>query len=580
MFYQFLSSLHSWKLVTVRKLAYLPRLLPPEEKRLIFFLILITLLGGIGFFTRTYLRFTHPIPTIGGSYTEGLLGEIRSLHPLYASRDAERDISRLLYSGLFTYDSDGKLLQDLAADYEIGAEGKNYTVRLRENAMWHDGIPLTADDIIFTIQTIQNPQYQSPFRTNWQGVKVEKINDHEMRFVLRTPYAPFIENLTLGIIPRHLWNNVRPEQVLLHELNLKPVGSGPYQFARLEHRKDGSLLRYEVTRWKKYHREGPYLKKIAFLFFNTEEELLNAWHRDTIEGFGPVTPSYLRSFNQEQVAIFPLHMPRVFGIFFNEKQNAILADKRIRAAIAHALDKELIAERSATGGAISVESPLPWIRNETATNTNNAMYPYDAAKAQKLLQDAGWKDGDEDGIRGSKTYKKGKTTKLRLTLLTSDWPYLVTAAEHIRLMLGAVGIGVAVERRPFTELESLVIRPRNFEMLLFGQVYGHEPDPFAFWHSSQIKDPGLNITFYHNKKADQLLEEARRTNDTRERNEQYQKFSTLVVEDLPAIFLFSQRYFYLLPRDIQGVNLGKIALPADRFNEINRWYRKTDRILR
>ncbi|MBI2640864.1 MAG: peptide ABC transporter substrate-binding protein [Candidatus Sungbacteria bacterium] len=519
------------------------------------------------------------MPQIGKSYTEGLLKEPRSINPLFAVQDADRDIAHLIFSGLLAYSNSGELIPDLAEQYEVSGDGKSYTIFLRKNAWWHDGKPVGAEDVIFTVKTIQNPYYKSVLRANWQGVTAEKLDDYTIRFTLKTPYAPFIENLTTGILPKHLWESINPEQALLHELNLKPIGSGPYKFDNFKQEKDGSVSWYRLKRNPKYFREGPYLKKITFVPFSTEEELLTAWKKGLVEGFGPVSSARLSELASGRFSVHAISMPRIFGIFFNEKGSPALADLKVRQAIARSIDRNELIEKILPGGAASVATPLPFLKT---TEGEAAAYPYDLEKARELLEQAGWKDTDGDGLREKRTRQKGKEVvdNLRFTLTTSDWPDLLHAAEIIRGKLREIGIDVTIEKRPFSDLETTVLRPRNFEILLFGQVYGYEPDPFAFWHSSQIKDPGLNIALYSNKKADQILEEVRRTSDAAARFKKYEEFSQIVSKDLPALFLYSQLYLYLLPSDIRGADISKISLPSDRFNEINKWYRETKRVLK
>lgn len=560
---------------SIRKLFFFPRILSGSEKRFLALLALIAMISGFAFLQRMYYRFTEPIPRAGSSYSDGMLEEPQMINPLYATRDADRAIAKLLYAGLLSYRGDGSIESDLAQRYEISEDGKTYTVTLKDNVAWHDGAPLTADDVLFTIHAIQNPQYRSPLRPNWQGVSVEKLNDKTVRFVLRTPYSPFIENLTLGILPLHIWEHINPEQAPLSETNLKPVGSGPYAFRDVRKNKDGSLVWYRVSRNQQYHREGPYIKIITFFFFNTEDELIAAWRRGTIEGFGGVTPRRLAEINSDSSLLLSLSMPRIFGLFFNEKKASPLADKAVREAIAHALDRKHIAQNQQTSHSTIADSPLPWLGSGEGIR-----HPYDPEKAKNLLENAGWKDTDNDGIRERKIREKRVSIRqpLRLTITTSDWPDLLHTAEMIASMLKQIGIDVTIEKKSFPELESSVIRPRNFQLLLFGQVYGYEPDPFAFWHSSQVKDPGLNITFYANKRADALLEQARHITQPAQRGAMYREFSDIIVRDLPALFLFSQHYVVLLPSDMQGAHPVKISLPSDRFNEIAKWYRKTKRV--
>ena len=563
----------------IRKIFYLPRVSSKQEMRLLIFLFAVAILTGLIFLDRLYLRITVPIPRVGGSYTEGIMGDPHTINPIYASRDTDRDISRLIFSGLVTYNGTGAIEPDLADRVDISPDGKIYTVTLKKNLQWHDGETITPDDIVFTVHTIQNGQFRSPLRSDWQGVNVEKLGDNSVRFLLRAPYAPFIENLTLGIIPQHVWQNVTPDQAPLHEANLKPVGSGPYKFDQLKQNKDGSISWYQIVRNAHYHRSGPYIQKIVFQFFKSEDEMYAAWRRGIIDGYGGVAPVHSGDINSENSLLLSLTMPRVFGIFFNPKRASPLEDIRVRTAIASAIDRTEIAQAQRQNKAIPAQGPLPWL-NGSATSP---VYPYDPDHARNLLKQAGWKDVDGDGLLEKTSTQKIKsktqatTTPLRFTLTTSDWPDLIQTAAILQRQFKDVGLDLVIEKKSYQDLESSVIRPRNFEILLFGQVYGYEADPFAFWHSSQIKDPGLNITFFSDKKVDKILEDIRKTSDPEIRNSAYRDFSDIIIKNLPAVFLFSQDYFYLLPNGIQGVSPVKISLPSDRFNEINTWYRSMTR---
>jgi len=568
----------NWKLITPRKLLYLPQILKKGERRIIWLAAALTIFSSTMLVGRVYFRITVPVPAVGGSYTEGMLKEPRHINPLYAhTNDTDRDISRLIFSRLFSYDGQGEIVPDLAQSYERSADGKVYTVYLRRGVRWHDGKPFSARDVEFTIKLIQNPLYKSPLRVSWQGVTVEVLDDYTLRFTLRSPYAPFIENLTLGILPEHLWREIGPERAPLHELNIKPVGTGPYKFEKLRSTKDGSITQYVVVRNPHYYREGPYLKRIIFVFFKTEEELISAWRKGMVDGFGPVPGFLFKEATPAKSSITIMKMPRIFGVFFNESQAELLRDKRIREALALAVNKKELVEKTVGAAAVPTNYPLPFFVPEDTVGES-----FDANRAKEILEEAGWKNGDGDGIR-EKTIRKGKistTTPLRLLLTTSDWPELTRVAQVLKEMWKEIGIDIKVTTLPFTELESDVIKPRKFEMLLFGQVYGYELDPFVFWHSSQIKDPGLNVAIYINRKADQSLEEIRKTSDVSTRRKDYQEFSKLILQDRPAIFLYTQLYTYILPSDIKGVQLTKISLPADRFNQIHQWYRNTRRVFK
>ncbi len=517
------------------------------------------------------MRVTKPVPATGGSYTEGLLKEPRNINPVYASQDTDRDLTRLVFAGLLTYNSEGEIVNDLADKIEISPDAKVYTVYLKKNLKWHDGEPLTARDVVFTIKTIQNSLYKSVLRTNWQGVSADEIGELVVRFTLRTPYVPFMENLTVGIIPAHKWENISPDQAFTDELNLKPVGAGPYEFDSLSQAKDGSIDWYKLSRYSSYHQDGPYLKNLTFKFYKTENEVLAALHKGDLDGFGPLSASRTSEFDNQKVSILSLSMPRLYGIFFNEQKSDVLKDDAVRRAISYAVDRSYLAQKTTSGGGLATDSPLPFLPPQN-------MYNYDPGKARQILESAGWVKGPgEYHVKKPAKGKKGDPVPLKIKLTTSDWPDLVRAAETISKNLREVGIEVAVETKSFADLEQTAIKPRNFEMLLFGQVYGYEADPYTFWHSSQSKDPGLNITLFSDKKTDKILEDARKIADPAAREKKYQEFSKLLLQQSPAVFLYSQLYLYLLPADMRGVELGKISLPSDRFNEINKWYLSTGR---
>lgn len=569
----------NWRLLSFRKVLFLPHILSTSEKVILIVLACITVGSGAWLLSIGYRAVTVPIPGVGKSYTEGILREPRFINPLYAATDTDRDISRLIYSRLLTYDGHGNLINDLADGYEVSQDGKTYTISLRTRAYWHDGKPVGADDVVFTIKTIQNSLYKSPLRANWQGVNIEKLDERTVRFTLRTPYAPFIENLAVSVLPKHLWESISPEQAPLHELNMKPIGSGPYKFRRLQQDADGSISWYELSRNADYYQEGPYLKTITFVFFKTEEELLAAWNRNRIDGFGAVPAGHVAELANSRSKIHTLTIPRIFGIFFNDKHAPALKEKAVREAIAHALNKKEIVS-SVNISSIAVDSMMP--PASPGYTSQVPTFEYNPEQARALLQKAGWKDANGDGIldRKRKEGKKEVVDSLRLTLATSDWPDFVKTAEAVRSALRQVGIEVMVDSKSFNQLESEVIRPRNFDMLLFGEVYGYEPDPFPFWHSSQIKDPGLNVALYANKKVDTLLEEARKIQSPSERARRYVDMQKVIVADIPAVFLYSQLYLYLLPSRIQGVDLSKISLPADRFSTINKWFISTRRVFK
>lgn len=564
-----------------KRLLYLPRLFTHTEKIIFGALFGIFIISGIVFITGFVARFTVSAPTDGGMYREGLIKEPRLINPVYLSNnDTDRDLVNLIFSGLLAYDKDDNLVPDLAERYEISSDGKQYTFFLRRQALWHDLAQVTADDVIFTVRTIQNPEYKSPLRANWQGVDAEKIDAHTVRLTLKQPYAPFINNAALKIIPKHVWEKIAPEAAALSEYNLKPIGSGKYKFENFTQLSGGAIAEYALSRNEKYYGTKSHLSNIVFLFFPTQEELLAAYQKNLIDGINALNVNSLALFAKSDLAVYRLHLPRVFALFLNGTEQPILADKNIRAALTDAIDKKNLTSQALAGGADPENSPIP--PGIIGYQKNQDLFFYDPKNAKKLIEKSGWKlDTVSQTWKKIEIVKKKKTTsELAFTITTSNFPDLIEVAKYIQVSWGAINIKTNLDIRSISDLEITNIKPRKYEVLLFGEVYDHDPDPFAFWHSSQIKDPGLNIALYANKRVDTLLEDARRASDIDARKKKYEAFQKIVTDDLGAIFLYSPTYFYGVRNTFKGVTVDNIVFPSERFNNIENWYVKTKRVLK
>ncbi len=277
----------------------LPETLNKKEKTYFCCLYLIFLIS-IGIIIQDWwFKNSAVVPKIGGKYAEALIGQPRFINPVLAPfNDVDRDVSQLIFSGLMTYDNDGKIIPDIAEGYEIKDDGKTYEVSLKRGIKWHDGKDFSAEDVIFTIKIIQDQEYMSPLRTNWQGVKIEKIDDFKIRFILTNPYSSFLENLTLGILPKHVWENIHPKNFTLADFNIKsPVGTGPYKFKNFKKNELGFIKSYSLERNPGFYRSGPYIKEITFLFFFDQEEAISAFNKKLVQGFGSLSFLDEKEFN-------------------------------------------------------------------------------------------------------------------------------------------------------------------------------------------------------------------------------------------------------------------------------------------
>ena len=370
------------------------KILNKKEKVIFFSLLFLFFSSFLILAINFYFKNTEIKPAEGGIYIEGAVGFPRWINPLYApSNDVDRDLTELIFSGLLKYDLNGKIVLDLARDYKILENGKIYEFYLKENLFWSDGKPLTADDVIFTIKSIQDPNAKSPLRGSWVGVTVEKISDLEIRFELKNESSVFLENCTLKIIPKHIWENISPQNFPLALYNnLKPVGSGLYQLKNLFQDKEGKINSLTLVRNPYYFGKSPYLNEISFRFFEKEEELIKNYRQGEIKGF---TLTSLTNFT-DSANLYSLILPRYFAIFFNSGNSKVLSEKEVREALNYGTNKEEIINNILEGRGKIVDSPL--LPDIYGFNPPSKVYEYNLEKANDILEKAGFLK-NETGIR-------------------------------------------------------------------------------------------------------------------------------------------------------------------------------------
>ncbi len=653
------------------------KILSKKEKISFVVFFILTLVSFIFLASNFYLKNTEIKAASGGTYREGILGQPRFINPIYANSDSDRDLVQLIFSGLMKYNENMEIVPDLAEKYELSSNGEDYTFYLRKNILWQDKQPLGADDIIFTIKTIQDPNAKSPLRANWVGVEVEKVDDLTIKFKLQKPYNAFLENCTLKILPRHIWKNIAAKNLPLeNKYNLHPIGSGPYKLQELKSSSSGHIKSILLSKNSIYFGTKPNISKIKFLFFDNEKELTQAAKHGKIKGLSLSFFNELNDgYSQNEWQNYFFSFPRYFAVFFNQNKSENLAEKNIRLALNYATNKKEIVEK-----VLGLKENSPYIDKEISQspilpkvygfNPPTKIYDFDIEKAKEILEEEGFEE-NENGLRekhiqkkatfifekrlqkdsqgtevkelqkclanpalagpgiypegeitgyfGAKTeqavinfqekyskdilepwnFTKGtgivsETTRaklneicfpspkeilpLKFSLTTVDQPQLIKVAEILKEQWKAAGIEIEIKKFPLSQLEQDFIKPRNYEILLLGEVLGAIPDPLPFWHSSQKNDPGLNMSLYDNKKADGLLEENRKSSDREIRKQKLELFQDIVIEDAPAVFLYSPDYIYIVSKQVKGMETRKIVDPSKRFSGIEKWYMKTKRV--
>ena len=521
------------------------------------------------------------VPAHGGALTEGIVGAPRFINPILATSDADHDLVALVYSGLLRATPDGKYINDLAERYTISQDGRTYTVTLKNKLTFHDGTPLTVDDILFTVGLAQNAALKSPERANWDGVAVDKVDERTVTFTLKAPYAPFIENLTLGILPKHLWQKVRDDEFTLSDLNTAPVGSGPFKVSGNTRTTAGIPASYALDAFDAYALGTPYLDTLTLRFFQNETALVTGIKSGSVEAASGVSPSDLTGIDTDTIRQSSLN--RIFGIFFNQNQAEVLRDPNVRKALDMAIEREALVTHVLAGFGTPLTGPVPptLLPSIGAATQDQILSSTDdrTVKARALLAHAGWTPGQDGILQKSISSGKGtKTIRLSFTLATGNVPELRAAAEYARSAWRALGVDMTVEVYDQGDLAQNVIRPRKYDALLFGEIIGRELDLFAFWDSSQRIDPGLNIALYANSTADRLLQQLRETSSPQTRATLYTQFASELTKDTPAVFLYTPDFVYIVPKDVLGLDLGFVETPSDRFLSAYLWHRETDHV--
>lgn len=566
--------------LSLKHFKYLPKFLTASEKRQANILIAVIGLAFLLLAGNLFFLFTASVARSGGEYSEGMVGTPRFINPILSQTNSvDSDLSRLIFSSLVVYDKNRELTTDLAESYEISEDQLVYTFKLKQNVQWHDGENFTADDVVFTVASIQDSEFKSPLSRKFRGVVCEKIDDYAVRFTLKEPFAPFITMLTFGILPEHLWYNIPPANADLNELNKKPIGTGPWQVDSFKKDASGSIKSYTLVPNKDYYGAQPYLSKLVFKFYGDNLSAIEALKNKNIDSISYL-PRELRGelWKHNNIAYHELEQPQYAAVFFNQQKNTLLQADYIRQALAMAVNKQKIVKDVFSGDGKVLDAPiLPGMDN----NPDIIKYDYDLESAAALLEKNGWlltATSTAGGLTEQLRTKKG--WELTVTLTVADQPQYLAAAQIIKAGWDQIGVKTVLEIVDKSKIVQDNISGRKYEALLFSENMSSDPDPFAFWHSSQNEYPGANLAIFTNKKVDELLESGRKYNNKTERQAKYWEFQKIISSELPVIFLYSATYTYPQDKNVKGFDVSGISSYSDRFANINEWYVKTKRILK
>lgn len=540
----------------------------PPSDRLLFLVTLIVFLMATCITLVSYNNAAErTYPTSGGTFTEGIIGAPRFVNPVLSITQADHDLVALLYSGMMRLSEDGALTPDLAESVTVSEDGTVYNIILREGITFHDGTPIQAEDVAYTIGLIQDPDLKSPLRGSWSGVSVEVLNERELNIVLEEAYAPFRENLTLGIIPKHIWNTLSVEELPFSHHNVEPIGSGPYAMAEIYRNKAGLVESYLL---EAVDGASANITNLYIRFYQNEDALLTDLEAGKILATASLSPEALQTLSGEQFVTIEEPLPRVFSVFINQNRTAALRDPAARRALSVAVDREVLIADVLHGYGIPTTSPVPsgfGAVQSSTTTPGTAADPLEEARS--ILTNGGWTQSDTG--QWVKEIDEVETT-LSISVSTANTPIFERTASHLERVWRELGVEVTMALFEQSDLVQAVIRPRDYQALLFGTDIGRSLDLYPFWHSSQRADPGLNVALYTNITTDTLLERARIEHDQATQLETTNQVVTEIQAETPAIFLFSPAFTYVVNRDVAVVPTQHMNRASERFATISAWY--------
>ncbi len=540
-------------------------------------LVVLLALGAIGLLLlsqrQTSQTGTEAVnePVAGGLYTEALIGSPSRFNPLLDYyNQADYDIDRLIFSRLVRFDHRGLPHGDLAETWGISKDGKSYSFSIRPDAVWHDGQPVTSDDVVFTIDLLRSEDLPVPadVQAFWKQVEVQALDDKTLQFRLPEAFSPFLDYLNFGILPKHLLEKVNPADLIDDTFNLSPVGSGPYSLQNLII-EDGRIAGVALQVFKKYYGAKPFIEKVIFKYYPDAASALSAYKQDEVMGISQITSDILpEALKEPDLNLFTGRLPRLDLVYVNldNPQTAFFQDSVVRRALLMGINRRYILDHLLGGQGILANGPI--LPENWAYYDGIEQVPYDPEAAIALLKKAGYTfpaEGDQvrekDGVA------------LSFEMAYPDEELFTAIAERIQSDWRRLGVDVKLTPVSYTDLLANYLEPRTYQAVLAELNFDRspDPDPYPFWHQAQIAS-GQNYSQWDDRQVSEYLEQARVSVDYADRTRRYLNFQVRFASELPALPLFYPVYTYGVDSQVKGVSMGPLYDPSDRFDNINAWY--------
>ncbi|HYG83573.1 MAG TPA: peptide ABC transporter substrate-binding protein [Verrucomicrobiae bacterium] len=533
------------------------------RRHMLGWLVLVALLIGATGLQFNWYRgsYTAQAAVPGGTYAEGVVGPLDIVNPLFSASTAELTASRLLFSGLLAYDEKNQLRGELAESWQASHDGKIYTVKLRENAVWHDGRPITSEDVVFTINLIKNPETRSPLRSSWESIDVAALNNQTVEFTLPEAYAPFPHALTFGVVPQHLLKTVQPGLLRESAFSKAPVGSGPFAFRNvqiIDAAEERKVL--HLRAFRDYFGGAPQLDRFQLHIYKDSDQLYAALVSNEVNAVSGLSSATTKKLDKARFVTETLAINNGTYVLFRN-DGPILKDLTVRQALRLATDTAAIINK--VGGALPLHGPI--IGEQYASVMSMKPPAHNIAEAERLLDKAGWKKNAE----GVRVLKDRELSIMMVAVESGDYPQVLSelAGQWRR-------IGVKVDTRLMNpeDVQQSVLQPRAYDVLLYEFAIGADPDVYAYWHSSQASQTGLNFANYSSQIVDDALESARLRSEVPLRAEKYKTLTEQWLADIPAIALYRPVLHYATTTDVRSIADRSVIVDlADRFRGVKYW---------
>ncbi len=516
-------------------------------------------------------------PEQGGIYTEALIGSLGRLNPLLDwNNPADRDVNRLLFNGLIKFDERGMPHADLAEAWGVATDGTIYNFSLRPNAFWHDGTPVTSDDVLFTIERMKSDGSLVPqdIKDLWNNVAVEKLDDKNIKFTLPEPFVPFIDYLTFGILPKHLLEAIPPDQMPNAQFNIQPIGTGPYKFDHLIIEK-GKIAGVVLMLNENYYGGAPFIEQVVFRYYPDSAAALDAYRQGDVFAISRIASEQLpAALKEPNLSVYSSSLPQISFVFFNLKNPDVefLQSVNIRRALMLGLNRPAIINALLSGQAILANGPI--LPNSWAFYDGTEQYEYNPEEALRLLKEEGY-------VLPAATETRAKDgSPLAFTMLHPDDALHTQIAQMIQSQWAKIGVRVELQAAPYDQLVLNTLASRAYQAVFIDLNLSRtpDPDPYPFWHQAEAAS-GQNYSQWDNRAASEFLEQARVTADYSLRVRLYRNFQVIFAKELPALPLYTPIYSYGVDAQVQGVQVAPLYDPSDRFATFTRWFLLTRRAL-